>query len=123
MDFDKLLEKIANLEERIEQLENKPKKPKKHLFVNSEYYDIHKFSEALPEWSKEKKRYYYDSCLGYSGANVKMYADWILAVKNWDRRNPYKEHTTKLPLYEQRREDRSDITNLAGEILRNRNAS
>lgn len=28
MNFEKLLEKIASLEKRIEQLENKPKKPK-----------------------------------------------------------------------------------------------
>lgn len=91
MQIEELIQKIANLEKRIEQLESKPKKPKKHLFVNSEYYDPNKFAIALTGWSSEKMRHYYNACIEYSGAHGEMYCDWILAVRSWDRRTPYLE--------------------------------
>jgi len=50
-----------------------------------------KFANALQGWSKEKMVHYYNACIEYSGSKGEMYCDWILAVKSWDRRTPYKE--------------------------------
>jgi len=60
---------------------------RKHPFEKSPFYDKEKFSEALPGWSPEKKKLYYEKAKGYSEANGGQYLNWIAAVKNWERKD------------------------------------
>jgi phage replication O-like protein O len=60
----------------------------KHLFKNSPFFDISKFSEKLTEWPIEKITYYYHAAKDWSEAENKKKSNWISAVKNWDRMRP-----------------------------------
>lgn len=71
-----------------------------HLFKNCVYFDFEKFRTALPEWSIEKCRHYYEAAKYYSEQNNKEYAGWIATVKNWDRLDiergrPFKNYEQK----------------------------
>jgi hypothetical protein len=58
-----------------------------HLFKNCTYFDFIKFRDALPEWSEEKCRHYYESAKNYSEQHNKEYAGWIAAVKIWEKKD------------------------------------
>ena len=67
---------------------NRDKKPKtKHSFEKSPFYDYKEFRVALSDWPEEKVKWYYESAKNYSGANGAKYLNWVLAVRNWDRKN------------------------------------
>jgi hypothetical protein len=57
----------------------------KHLFKNSRYYDITAFRAALPQWTAETCQEYWEKARDYSEAKGAKYADWIAAVRNWER--------------------------------------
>jgi hypothetical protein len=65
----------------------KNKRALKHPFEESPYFDKKVFKDALPDWTQERLRKYYDAAITYSGANGGRYLDWILAVKNWYRKD------------------------------------
>ena len=73
----------------------KEKKEVKHSFENSPYFDKKVFRAALPDWSVDECRIYYDKALGYSQANGGKYLNWIMAIKNWYREDCLKK--TKPP--------------------------
>jgi len=77
---------------------DKDKIKKKHSFENSPYYDYEKFKKELPEWSDSKIKKYYDSAVNYSGANGGKYLNWVLAVKNWERKDL--KETSNINVYE-----------------------
>ncbi len=69
-------------------LDKRTKKKKREviLFSSSPFFDKVKFAEALPEWSKDKLKYYYESALTWSNeGNSKK--DWIATVKTWAARD------------------------------------
>lgn len=59
---------------------------KKHKFSVSPYYNKHKFKEALPEWSADKLKYYYESLITWSNEGNKK-IDWIATAKQWAARD------------------------------------
>lgn len=59
---------------------------KKHKFSVSPYYNKHKFKEALPEWSAEKLKYYYEALITWSNEGNKK-IDWIATAKQWAARD------------------------------------
>lgn len=66
-------------------------KHKKHIFINSPFYSYDSFKEELKGWSEKKIRHYYEAAKDYSKANPsKTYANWVSAIRNWDRREPWK---------------------------------
>ena len=56
------------------------------LFSECLYFDKKEFAAALPEWSKEKLKYYYAAAVDYSAQGNK-YKDWIAAVRSWERKD------------------------------------
>jgi len=68
----------------------KPKKAGKHLFKNSPFYDFDAFVAAT-KWPVDKARHYYQSAEEYSEAKNAMYANWVMAVRNWARRDEAEE--------------------------------
>jgi hypothetical protein len=68
------------------------KKNGKHLFKNSPYYVFENFRSALPEWSESLCRDYWERANDYCEQHNAMYANWIAAVKNWERRDSQKTH-------------------------------
>jgi uncharacterized protein YlaN (UPF0358 family) len=58
-------------------------KEKPQLFKESIFYDKQKFKEALPEWSKDKLKFYFDAAEKWSDESNKKQKDWIRAVKTW----------------------------------------
>jgi len=60
--------------------------PKKVMFSESEFIDKAKFRDALPDWSVEKLRYYYDALLTWSNEGNKK-IDWIATAKTWERKD------------------------------------
>ena len=89
-----LQEKEKEKEKEQEQVEVKGKAKeedkidlsKKHKFNLSPYFDKHKFKEALPEWSTEKLKYYYEALITWSNEGNKK-VDWIATVKQWAARD------------------------------------
>ena len=71
---------------------------KKHSFEKSPYYDYEKFKKELPDWNESKIKKYYDSAVNYSGANGGKYLNWVLAVKNWERKDS--KETSNINVYE-----------------------
>jgi len=65
---------------------NNKQTPKKILFSESEFIDKAKFKDALPEWSIEKLRYYYEAVLTWSNEGNKK-PNWIATVKSWERKD------------------------------------
>lgn len=62
----------------------------KFSFSDSEFFDKEIFSKSFPDWSKEKKEYYYESARIWSENNPsKKMVNWADTIKNWDRRNPW----------------------------------
>lgn len=64
----------------------KEKKQIKISFDKSPFFDKMYFTTSFPDWSKEKKSYYYDSALAYSTEGNK-YIDWGKAISNWAKRD------------------------------------
>jgi hypothetical protein len=73
-------------QEEEEEQEEEKVKGGTHLFTNSIYFDKKEFAAALPEWSKEKLKYYYAAAVDYSAQGNK-YKDWIAAVRSWERKD------------------------------------
>jgi hypothetical protein len=71
--------------------------PRKHAFEKSPYFPFEKFREALPEWTEEKCREYFERAEGYSKANGGRYLDWRQAVMNWDRKDSQKVEAKGAP--------------------------
>lgn len=83
----KQIETIGQSNSSIDKpITNKQITNKKQLFKDSIYFDTHKFKEALPDWSNEKLRYYYDSLLAWSNEGNKK-IDWIATAKVWERKD------------------------------------
>lgn len=59
---------------------------KKILFKDSPYFDKLKFKNALPEWSKEKLKYYFESLEAWSNEGNKK-IDWIATARTWASRD------------------------------------
>ncbi len=59
---------------------------KKHLFIKSIFYEKKAFAEALPDWTKEKLKYYYEALDRWSAEGNKK-IDWIATAKNWASRD------------------------------------
>jgi len=64
----------------------KSKNAGKHLFKNSPFYDFEAFV-AGTKWKVDKARHYYQSAEEYSESKNAMYANWVMAVRNWARRD------------------------------------
>ena len=60
--------------------------PKKVFFKDSEFIKKELFRNALPDWSVEKLRYYYDALLTWSNEGNKK-VDWIATAKVWERKD------------------------------------
>jgi hypothetical protein len=98
-----------------------PKKEKLTTFDKSEYFNFEKFRQALPEWSEEKCKHYYDSALNYSESKGAKYINWISAIKNWDRKESYETRTKKQTYgkngYESAKNERSELRKQADEFI------
>ena len=75
----------VEVKEKVKE-EDKIDLSKKHKFNLSPYFDKHKFKEALPEWSAEKLKYYYEALITWSNEGNKK-VDWIATVKQWAARD------------------------------------
>ena len=89
-----------------------PKK-KKHHFKDSPYFDKSTFHKYFGKWLPEKKLFYYNAAIEYSGANGGRYLDWGLAIKSWDRRAPYEARKDPKTFSER---DGENLTNYMNEI-------
>lgn len=58
-----------------------------HSFSESPFFDKAKFAESLEGWEREKLIYYYQSAVDYSESKNAKYANWISAVRNWERKD------------------------------------
>jgi hypothetical protein len=72
-----------NKQETIKQINNNTKKV---FFKDSEFIKKELFRNALPDWSVEKLRYYYDALLTWSNEGNKK-VDWIATAKVWERKD------------------------------------
>jgi hypothetical protein len=61
-------------------------KGKRVFFKDSKFYDKKTFAEALPEWTKEKLKYYYEALDAWS-SNGNKKIDWIKTAKTWASRD------------------------------------
>jgi hypothetical protein len=60
---------------------------KKHSFPDSPFFKKEIFKKELPDWSNQMLSYYYQAACDYSEANGGKYLNWIVAVKNWERKD------------------------------------
>jgi len=69
--------------------EKKEKKVKNilHSFENSPFFKYELFRKELPEWSEGECLDYHQRAVDYSGANGGKYLNWVLAVKQWKRKD------------------------------------
>jgi hypothetical protein len=88
-----------------------------HLFADSEYFDFEKFCLKLPDWSNDKCKFYHDAAIGYSESKGAKYLDWIAAVKNWDRKQPYTKTKNN---YEAGKQQRDELRNRAEQFIANK---
>ena len=88
-----------------------------HLFADSEYFDYEKFCLKLPDWSNDKCKFYHDAAIGYSESKGAKYLDWIAAVKNWDRKQPYTKTKNN---YEAGKQQRDELRNRAEQFIANK---
>lgn len=58
----------------------------KILFKDSPFFNKKTFKDALPDWSSEKLKYYYESALSWSNEGNKK-IDWVATVRNWASRD------------------------------------
>ena len=72
--------------EQVQLKEKVGKVSKKCLFTDSEYFNKHKFKEALSDWNSEKLKYYYESLLTWSNEGNKK-IDWIATARQWASRD------------------------------------
>ena len=103
-------------ESKVKEIKIKEKKSL-HLFADSEYFNFEKFTLKLSDWSNEKCKFYYDAAIGYSESKGAKYLDWIAAVKNWDRKQPY---TKKQNNYEAGKQQRDELRNRAEQFIANK---
>jgi hypothetical protein len=103
-------------ESKVKEIKIKDKKSL-HLFADSEYFNFEKFTLKLSDWSNEKCKFYYDAAIGYSESKGAKYLDWIAAVKNWDRKQPY---TKKQNNYEAGKQQRDELRNRAEQFIANK---
>jgi hypothetical protein len=85
-----------------------------HLFADSEYFNIEKFCLKLPDWSTDKCKFYHEAAIGYSESKGAKYLDWIAAVKNWDRKQPYTKNKNN---YEAGKQQRDELRNRAEQFI------
>ncbi len=71
------------------------KTERKTSFTDSKVFEFEKFKEHLPGWSDAKCRHWWNQADGYSRSKGATYLDWMAAVQNWDRKEPFKEKTEK----------------------------
>jgi len=95
----------------------KIKKKSLHTFADSEFYDFDKFCTKLFDWSNDKCKFYHDAAIGYSESKGAKYLDWIAAVKNWDRKQPYTKTKNN---YEQGKQQRDELRNRAEQFIANK---
>lgn len=95
----------------------KIKKKPLHTFADSEFYDFDKFCTKLFDWSNDKCKFYHDAAIGYSESKGAKYLDWIAAVKNWDRKQPYTKTKNN---YEQGKQQRDELRNRAEQFIANK---
>ena len=65
---------------------------RKHAFQKSPFYPYEKFRAALSDWPEEKTQFYFDAATGYSDANGGRYLNWVRAVQNWDKKQPWEKN-------------------------------
>jgi len=113
-------ESNAIKDNKIKEIKIKDIKIKKkllHTFADSEFYDFDKFCTKLFDWSNDKCKFYHDAAIGYSESKGAKYLDWIAAVKNWDRKQPYTKTKNN---YEQGKQQRDELRNRAEQFIANK---
>lgn len=94
-DTETITENVIYIPSASLQVAPKTKPKGKHLFKNSEYFDIDKFTEAFKSTACFARHPNLDIELIYdmmvnSEAKGYMYIDWIKAAANWVSREPHK---------------------------------
>jgi len=105
-------------ENKIKDIKLKDKKSL-HLFSDSEYFEYEKFCLKLPDWPNDKCKFYHEAAIGYSESKGAKYLDWIAAVKNWDRKQPFNK-IKKQNNYEQGKSERDELRNRAEQFIANK---
>jgi len=72
----------------------KPKPLKKHDFNQSPFFLKDDWFNALSDWPKNKALDYWERANEYSGSKGVKYANWVMAVKGWERRDNPKQPAT-----------------------------
>lgn len=74
---------------------------RKHSFEKSPFFDKKIFREKFKDWPEQKVWDFYERALGYSKANGGKYLDWIMAIRNWDKKdktNGYRSNQKVVPI-------------------------
>jgi hypothetical protein len=95
------------------------KKSKLISFEKSDIFDYDIFKTKFNDWSPDKIKHYYESALAYSESKGAKYLNWVSAIKNWDRKNPYLQTKNKNN-YEQGKNERDELRKRADNIIANR---